>query len=288
MKAYVPHYEMCAPTDLVKALGLVHEGWRPFAGGTDLMVLYEMGKLPEGRYLALHKLTPLHGIIVSPNRVRIGALSTFTEIHQHPILAREFPMLVQAARMTGAIAIQNRGSIGGNIANASPAADTPPALLCYNAEIELVSLEGTRIIPYHLFHLAYKKMDLGPGELIQAIHLPRTNAQAFEHYQKVGTREAQSISKVCFASRLELKNGKCKNVRLAFGSVAATPMRADKVESLLEGRALTPSLISKAQQILSQDITPMDDIRSNATYRMKVAQNILGYALWTGLKKSTG
>ncbi len=279
MKAFVPHYEMSVPGHLVAALELVRDGWRPFAGGTDLMVVYEAGKLPEGRYVSLHKLQDLHGISVSPKRVTIKALTTFSEVRANSVLTEEFPMIGQAAKLTGAIAIQNRGTIGGNIANASPAADTPPALLCYDAEIELVSLAGTRTVPYADFHQGYKKMDLLPGELIQAVHLPRTGKGAMDYYHKVGTREAQSISKVCLAFRLRLKSGKLSLVRLAFGSVAATPLRAKHAEELLEGKALTPALIAKAQDVLKKDITPQDDIRSTAEYRMQVARNILGHAL---------
>ena len=134
--------------------------WRPFAGGTDLMVLLEAGKLPPGKYVSLWGLTELGGIAVATDTVTLGALTTYAEVLGHPVLRSEFPLLCRAAEQTGGVATQNRGTLGGNIANASPAADTPPALLVYDAELELVSARGSRRVPYDRFHTGYKVMDL--------------------------------------------------------------------------------------------------------------------------------
>src|SRR5204863_2815858 len=126
------------------------------------------------------------------------------EVLHHPVLRRDFPLLCRAAADTGGVATQNRGTIGGNIANASPAADTPPALLVYDAEVELVSSRVTRIVPYDRFHLGYKQIDLQSDELIQRIHLPICRGGRFQYYRKVGTRRAQAISKVCLAAVLQM------------------------------------------------------------------------------------
>src|SRR5437870_6117561 len=163
------------------------------------MVLLEAGKLPHKNYLNIWNLSELRGIEVSDAYVSLGALTTYTEVHNHEILRAEFPMLCQAAKETGGIAIQNRGTLGGNIVNASPAADSPPALLAYDAELELVSKQGQRRIRYSSFHTGYKQMDIQPDELLRAIRLPRTKASLTHYYRKVGTRKAQAISKTCFA-----------------------------------------------------------------------------------------
>src|SRR6476646_6096865 len=142
MRGHVPSYELFTPNTLSEILDLFAESngtWKPFAGGTDLMVLLEAGKLSHKNYVNIWQLDELRGIEVSENYVTLGALTTYTEVQQHPILQSEFPMLCQAARETGGIAIQNRGTLGGNIVNASPAADSPPALLVYEAELQLIS-----------------------------------------------------------------------------------------------------------------------------------------------------
>src|SRR5467141_3088395 len=202
MRAYVPSYQLISPANLSEALNFLAraEGsWQPFAGGTDLMVLLEAGKLPHKNYLNIWNLSELRGIEVTDSRVTLGALTTYTEIQDHETLRAEFPMLCQAASETGGLAIQNRGTLGGNIVNASPAADSPPALLAYDAELELVSKEGERRIPYSQFHIGYKQMEIRPDELLRAIRLPRTTQGLKQYYRKVGTRKAQAISKVCIA-----------------------------------------------------------------------------------------
>ena len=174
MRSYLPAFELTAPPSLAEALATMATGeWRPFAGGTDLMVLAEAGKLPHRRFLSIWHFAELRGIEESPDAVTLGALTTYTEVQRHPALRDDFPLLCRAAYETGGIATQNRGTLGGNIANASPAADTPPALLVYDAELELVSARGARWVPYRDFHLGYKQMLLQPDELIRRIRLPR-------------------------------------------------------------------------------------------------------------------
>ncbi|MBI4462656.1 MAG: FAD binding domain-containing protein, partial [Acidobacteria bacterium] len=199
MRAYLPSYELRSPRDLTEALSLLAQEpgtWKPFAGGTDLMVLLEAGKLSHKKFLNLWHLRELKGIEVSREAVTLGALTVYTQVLNYPVLQREFPMLCQAARETGGIATQNRGTLGGNIANASPAADSPPALLAYDAELELLSAQGSRWVPYHGFHLGYKQLHLRPEELIARIRLPRSARPRHHYYRKVGTRKAQAISKV--------------------------------------------------------------------------------------------
>jgi CO/xanthine dehydrogenase FAD-binding subunit len=282
-------YELVTPASLAGALEDLarHPGSRPFAGGTDLMVVLEAGNLPPGRYVSLQRCPELRGIERTPGGgATIGALATYTDIRHSGVMASDFPMMVSAARETGGIATQNRGTIGGNIANASPAADTPPALLVYDAELELVSLSGARRVPYRLFHRGYKQMDLAPGEIIARVHLPlRTVPDPVEsgfrrnpwrdYYRKVGTRRAQAISKVCFAGAIAMDGDRVADARIALGSVAPTVIRAARAEDALRGRALDADAVASAERALAADIAPIDDIRSTARYRARVAANLL-------------
>ena len=288
-------YQLVVPGSLREALDDLarHPHARPFAGGTDLMVVLEAGHLPPGRYVSLQKCPELLGIMENGAGVSIGALTTYTEIQRSPLLAQRYPLLGIAARETGGVATQNRGTIGGNIANASPAADTPPVLLVYDAALELVSASGTRRIPYAGFHRGYKQMDLRPGELIARVILPpRTNpsnptnpenpenpenpsVRWREYYRKVGTRRAQAISKVCFAGTIRVDGGVVQDVRIALGSVAPTVIRAIGTEQALRGQRLEEETIASAERVLLAEIAPIDDIRSTARYRSRVAANLL-------------
>src|SRR6266571_3171806 len=227
---------MQAPRDLGAALDILARqpgAWKPFAGGTDLMVLLESDKLPQRRFVSVWGLPELRGIEETPDSLTLGALTTYTEIRQHPVLAREFPLLCLAAAETGGIATQNRGTLGGNIANASPAADSPPALLVYDADLELVSAAGSRWVPYRTFHTGYKQMLLRADELVARIRLPRYRAGWTDYYRKVGTRRAQAISKVCLAGTILRDGSRIADVRIALGSVAPTVMRCYRTEQSL-------------------------------------------------------
>ncbi len=279
MRSYVPDYELVAPESLAHALTLLaHEPgtWKPFAGGTDLMVLLEAGKLAHKKFFSLWHLSELKSIEVTREAVVLGALTTYTEVQSHPVLGEEFPLLCQAARETGGVATQNRGTLGGNIANASPAADSSPALMVYDAELELVSARGSRRVPYRDFHSGYKKMDLRPDELIRAIRLPRAERPRVHYYRKVGTRRAQAISKVVFAGVTEVERGIIQDVRIALGSVAPTVLRCVQAEAALRGNAITADSLARAQAALAAEISPIDDIRSTERYRRQISLRLLG------------
>jgi CO/xanthine dehydrogenase FAD-binding subunit len=184
-------------------------------------------------------------------------------------------MLCQAASETGGLAIQNRGTLGGNIVNASPAADSPPALLVYDAELELISKEGSRRIPYSKFHTGYKQMDMGPDELLRAISLPRSPEKRSHYYRKVGTRKAQAISKVCFAAMASMNGNQIGEVRIALGSVAPIPIRCSQTESALRNQVIAADFLNAARAALAADISPIDDVRSTRDYRLRVSLNLL-------------
>jgi CO/xanthine dehydrogenase FAD-binding subunit len=272
-------YQLIAPRSLEAALAELssHVGARPFAGGTDLMVMLEAGTLPSGQYVSLSNCLELRGIEETGDGLSIGAMTTYSDIRRSEVLQRDFPMLVTAASETGGVATQNRGTIGGNIANASPAADTPPALLAYDASLDVISSSGTRSLPYAEFHRGYKTMDLRPGELIARVRLPsrRLRDGWRDYYRKVGTRRAQAISKVCFAGTIRMDGVRVDNVRIALGSVAPTVVRATRAEAALRGNALTRAAVAAAEETLVAEIEPIDDIRSTAIYRARVACNLL-------------
>lgn len=278
MRAYVPSYQLISPAELSEALDLMSREpgvWRPFAGGTDLMVLLEAGKLPHRNYLNIWNLAELRGIEVNADYITLGALTTYTEVQANPILREEFRMLCQAASETGGLAIQNRGTLGGNIANASPAADSPPALLAYDAELELASVNGARWMPYQGFHTGYKQMIMRPDELLARIRLPRARPDMIQYYRKVGTRKAQAISKVCFAATAIMQEETIADLRIALGSVAPVPLRCIQTEEALRGSRIAQSTIQKAKEVFAAEIVPIDDIRSTRNYRLKVSINLL-------------
>jgi CO/xanthine dehydrogenase FAD-binding subunit len=278
MRAYVPAYQLITPDTLGDALNvLARESgrWKPFAGGTDVMVLLEAGKLPHKNYLNIWNLSELRGIEVTDSHITLGALTTYTEIQDHQTLQTEFPMLCQAASETGGLAIQNRGTLGGNIVNASPAADSPPALLVYDAELELVSAQGTRTVPYRSFHTGYKQMDIRPEELLRAIRLPRASKDWSHYYRKVGTRKAQAISKICFAGTALMDGDQIAEVRIALGSVAPIPIRCVQTERALRQQVIDVNTLTSAKSALTAEIAPIDDLRSTSSYRLQVSLNLL-------------
>jgi CO/xanthine dehydrogenase FAD-binding subunit len=278
MRGLVSEYELIVAQNLRQVLALLHDGagWRPIAGGTDLMVLFNAGRLPYRRLVSIRGLAELREITASEEYVELGAAVTYTEIRNHSLLQSEFPLLCQAASWTGAVANQNRGTLGGNIANASPAADSAPMLLVYDAELQLTSSNDARWVPYSSFHLGYKQMNMRPDELITRIRLPRRANERMQYARKVGTRKAQAISKVCLAAAADRRNNVLRDVRIALGSVAPVPLRCHKTEEQLENSVVSSDIVARAKETLSKEIQPISDIRSTEHYRTVVAANLLG------------
>ncbi len=278
MRAYIPDYELTTPASLAETLALLAREpgvWKPFAGGTDLMVLLEAGKLPHRNYINIWKLDELRSVEIEPQHITVGALTTYTDLQANEILRAEFPMLCQAASETGGLAIQNRGTLGGNIVNASPAADSPPALLAYDAELELSSAESSRWLPYEGFHTGYKQMQMREDELLTRIRLPRTTQPLKHYYRKVGTRKAQAISKVCFAAVARTNGKRIDELRIALGSIAPVPLRCVRTEDMLRGQEIDQAVIASGKETLAREIAPIDDIRSTKNYRLRISQNLL-------------
>ena len=278
MRAQPAEYQLLAPGSLSEVVALLAQNpgtWLPIAGGTDLMVQYSAGKLPARNLVSIWNLPELRQIENLPGEIRIGAGCTFTDLREHQTIQREFTLLAKAAGWIGGIANQNRGTIGGNIVNASPAADSLPALLVYDADLLLVSQRGPRRIPYSTFHVDYRKTQLAPDELIRAVCIKKQFSEYHAHARKVGARNAQAISKVCLAALARNVHGVIADIRLAMGSVAPTPMRLAETERLLTGKRIDPELLDLARATAAAEVKPIDDIRSTARYRAAVAGNLV-------------
>ena len=278
MRSDPADYQLVAPASLQAVVSLLAEepgAWLPIAGGTDVMVQYAAGKLAARKLVSIWNLAELRRIEVLPDEIRIGAGSTYTDLREHEIVRREFPLLASAAGWTGGIANQNRGTLGGNIVNASPAADSLPALLAYEAELILVSVRGERRLSYLDFHTDYKKTKLAADELVQAVCLSRRFSEYFSYTRKVGARNAQAISKVCIAALGWLADGIVQEARIAMGSVAPVPLRLAETERAVKGKPVDPSILALARKTAAAEISPIDDIRSTVRYRSAVAGNLV-------------
>ncbi len=269
-----------SPRRLDEAFALLAEAgatWRPLAGGTDLMVQLtgEIGEPPE-HLLDIWALDELRGITVDGDALLIGALTTYTEIRGSPLVAEVLPSLAAAAATIGAAQIQNRGTLGGNVVNASPAGDTLPLLLAVDAEMILGSVRGERTVPATAFWPAYRATARADDELLLRVRIPLA-ADRQVRFRKVGTRRAQAISKVVMALawRSAGEDGVWRDVRVALGSVAATTVRAPAAESALEGARPTREAASAAAAGLVAELRPIDDVRSTADYRRAVAGRVL-------------
>jgi CO/xanthine dehydrogenase FAD-binding subunit len=278
MRGDAEAHQMVAPATLNGVLQLIADEpgqWTPIAGGTELMVAHAAGRLPPAKLVSLWGIPDLRFITHRPGSIAIGAATTFTDIRNHAGIAVHLPLLARAATWIGSIANQSRATIGGNLVNGSPAADSSPALLVYDAELELLSLRGPRRIAYSDFHTAYKRNALAPDELLFAIHIPLRFSRHRQYFRKVGTRRAMAVSKIALGGTALINNSIISEIRLAAASLAAYPTRLFRVEDALRAHAVDPPAIHSARAALLAECTPIDDIRSTAEYRRSVAANLL-------------
>lgn len=251
------------------------------AGGTDLMVALHAHTECPPAYLNVWPLAELRGITETNESVRIGALTTYTQLMRSTPVQQHVPILAEAAGVIGARQIQNRGTLGGNIVNASPAGDTLPVLAVLEASLELGSARGTRLVPFNAFYTGYRRTVLATDELLLAVILPKRRPHEQQYFRKVGTRQAQAISKVVMALLLQqAQPGRVDFIRIAFGSVAPTVMRAPLTEALLQNQIISPARIEAAREQVRAEVQPISDVRSTAVYRRTIAGNILARALY--------
>lgn len=267
-----------SPRSLAEAYALLAaDAYRPMAGGTDLLVQItgELGE-PLDRVLDIWHLDELRGIRIESNALVLGALTTYAEMRRSPLIAEFLPAFAEASATIGAAQIQNRGTIGGNVVNASPAGDMLPLLLACDAQLVVGSAAGERWVAAREFWPAYRRTALAPNELLLRISIPLVGGRQLR-FRKIGTRRAQAISKVVMALawRVDEGAGTWREVRLALGSVAPTPIRVPSTEAVLEGNAPSEATADRAASTLASELNPIDDVRSSADYRRAVAARVL-------------
>jgi CO/xanthine dehydrogenase FAD-binding subunit len=269
MRTAISSLTLLRPRTLSEALTMLRDDGplTPMAGCTDLYVSLEFGTLPDRRFIDLWGLDGLRGIREQGSRLRIGALATYSDLIASPLVRRWLPMLAAASREVGGAQIQNRGTIGGNIANASPAGDTLPVLAAAGAVVMLRSAAGQRRVPFTSYYTGYRQSVRQNDEIVLAVEIPRVDGRQW--WRKVGTRRAQAISKVMMAAVCPPRRD--DGVRVAFGSLGPTVIRAAGAERVLtEGGSIDAAIAA-----LHDDVRPIDDIRSTAAYRRTVAGNLL-------------
>jgi xanthine dehydrogenase small subunit len=239
------------------------------------MVLMNAHTLVATEFIDIWRVNELRGIADEGDCLRVGALTTYTELIRSELIQRHVPSLVDASRTIGAIQIQNRGTIGGNIVNASPAGDSLPVLAAYDAEVEVGSARGTRRVFFNELYTGYRRTLLEADELLLAVRIPKLKQGERDFFWKVGTRRAQAISKTVIAAKAQISDDRIEKISIAVGSVAPTVIRATKTERVLAGSALTPALVEQARQTIAREITPITDLRSTEHYRRIVTGNIL-------------
>ena len=265
----IAHRTLLQPRSVRDALKMLRDEGplTPLAGCTDLYVALNFGTLQATRFLNLWRLDALRRIERRGRTLAIGALATYTDLISSPDVRKALPMLAAAAREIGGVQIQNRGTIGGNVANASPAGDTLPVLAAADAFVVLQSAAETRRVPFTAFYTGYRRTVRHADELIVGFEIPPVRGRQW--FRKVGTRAAQAISKVVVAGVVG------DEVRIALGSVAPTVVRASRTEAALAHGAS----VADAQRVLTDEIAPIDDLRSTAEYRRRVAANLLARML---------
>ncbi len=289
MRGNAAAHQLVAPGTLAAVLALMAAepgAWTPIAGGTELMVAFSAGRLTAPKLVSLWGIRDLRFIDTNAESIVIGAGTTFLDMRRHQTLPTELPLLAKAAGWIGSIANQSRATLGGNLVNGSPAADSSPALLVYDAEVELISVRGTRRIAYKEFHTGYKRNAMAADELLYSVHLPRRFARHRQYLRKVGARRSMAIAKVALAATALLDHGAVSEIRIGAASLGPFPMRLSQTEAALLGSALTPETALTAQRALLAEAQPIDDIRSTASYRRRVAANLLDEFLLELLRES--
>lgn len=279
MTAHDAHPQFFAPTELAEALAALSHTSPPeiLAGGTDLWPKWSAGQARPAHVLSLHRLADLRRIEPGRGVLRIGAMCTHADLQRSTEVRQACPALAEAAGTIGAVQVQNQGTVGGNVVNASPAADLPPPLIAAGTEVELASTGGTRRVPLDRFYTGYRQIDRRLDELLVAVIVPALPRGAREHFRKVGTRRAQAISKVVGGCRLELDDDgrSIAGAGIAFGSVAPVVLRLAALESWLVGRCADESTARGAEELARAAVTPIDDVRSSAAYRRHVVGRIV-------------
>ena len=267
---YAP-FQLDIPTDLEGALAALAKGGGetvlPIAGGTNLIVDIRAKRERPDRMVGLGEVDELLGMEFGPERVSIGGRTTVSDLLRSPEIARAAPSLIEAARLFGGLMVRNTGTVAGNIASGSPAADLVPPLLVLDAELELASVSGTRTLALDDYYLGYKQDARRRDELITRISWPRLPESSANAFYKLARRKGDAITVTGVAVAVSVADGACTRARIALASVAPVVRRVKEAEAALEGKALTPALIDEAAEVAADTCSPIDDIRASAGYR---------------------
>ncbi|MBI4469670.1 MAG: xanthine dehydrogenase family protein subunit M [Acidobacteria bacterium] len=268
-----------SPRTLPNALEVLQERSgraRILAGGTDLMVYLNTRVYVPTEVINIWGLDELRHVRDEDDVLILGALVTYSQIIRSPVVARFCPILAEASKTIGAVQVQNRGTLGGNVANGSPAGDALPVLSAFDAEVELASTRGTRRVAFNQFYTGYRQSVMEADELLTAIRVPKQRPDERAAFYKVGTRRAQAISKVVMGVKVSLvEPATIETIQISLGSVAPTVIRASETEALLQGKALSPEVVDMARSRIMDEIQPISDIRSTEHYRRVVSGNLL-------------
>ncbi len=267
--------------DAVALAARLGESARFVAGGTDLVIQMARGRAAPAHLIDITRLPGLDGIVAGGDAIVIGALTTHKSIERHPPFQQGLIALVEAARVIGGHQVRNIATVGGNIVNASPAADLVPALLVLDAEAILVSEAGERTVALDGFLIGPGRSDRRTGELLRAVRFARPAPFSATAFLKAGRRKAMEISVVCAAASLTLDpaSGRCVRARIAVGAVGPRTLRFERAEQLLEGQVPTPALLQAAAGAAAESCRPIDDVRASAAFRRSLVQTLVGRTL---------
>ena len=272
----IRYYRPSTLDEALKLLGELSEKARILAGGTDLVLDLKIKRYNVSDLIDISKLNELRYIIDEGDRIRIGALTSIQEIADSSVIAEKAPSLKKAADEFAYWQIRNMATIGGNLCNASPAADTAPPLLVHEALVKTASIEGERIIPITEFFKGPRQTALKPSEILVEVAIPSKPQPPWRHaYYKLGRRRGHEISVTSIAIAASIDAGVFQDIRIALGSMAPTPVRARSVEVFLKGRKVSESVIEEAVEKLSSDVKPISDVRASAEYRLHVSKALL-------------
>lgn len=286
----LPIFNLHRPETLREALELLQslEGARPIAGGTDLLILLRDGAIQTKHLVDLSQVGELRYIREADGVIHIGSMTTHSQLIRSKLIAEKASVLRESAMSTGSIQTRNRGTVGGNLCNASPAADTAPPLLVLDAKAKISSMKDNRIIPLAVLFAGPKINSLSPDELLTEIAFRVPPANSGISFHKLGRRRSVTLAVVNAAAYLALEGDLCKEARVALGSVAPTPLRMTPVEERLEGRKLSKRLINEASSECRDLVDPVDDVRASAEYRREMACVLTGRVLTDAWKRARG
>ena len=269
----LPEFNIHRPTSLGEALKLMGalESVKPIAGGTDLLPLMRDRAIAVEDIVDIQGLHELKGITVEDGALRIGALTTLTEVLESPLVAEKAPALREAVSHIGSVQTRNQGTLAGNLCNASPAADSAPALMVLGAQARVISPRGIRMVPVQELFAGPKMNSLGKDEFVTELLIPELPSGSGAAFEKLGRRKGITLAVVNAAAYIAMDGKKCVDARIALGAIAATPIRLPEVEATFISKELTPEAIEESSRACYARVSPVDDVRASAEYRREIA-----------------